>query len=137
MRRALATPLLLLLLVLAGCGGSGSGSSGSSDLRITVWGHGKSGGSVTYTLSCPQGTGTLRKARAACSRLRQVSVKAFAPVPAGTACTEIYGGAQVAHVSGRFAGKKIDADFNRTNGCEIERWSRLAFLLPSSFHLAP
>ena len=104
MRRALATLLLLLLLVPAGCGGSGS--SGSSDLRITVWGHGKSGGSVTYTLTCPQGT-------------------------------EIYGGAQVAHVSGRFAGKKIDADFNRTNGCEIERWSRLAFLLPSSFHLAP
>ena len=134
MRRALGILLLLLLLLAAGCGGSSSGSSGPTNLRITVWPHGKGGRSVTYTLRCPKGTGTLPKARTACSKLRQVSVKAFAPVPAGTACTEIYGGAQIAHVSGRFAGKTIDADFSLTNGCETARWNRLAFLLPSSFH---
>jgi hypothetical protein len=137
MRRTLAILLLLLLLLAAGCGGSSSGSSGPTNLRITIWPHGKSGRSVTYTLTCPQGKGTLPRADAACPKLRQVSVKAFAPVPPGTACTEIYGGPQIARVNGRFAGKSINADFNRTNGCEIARWSRLAFLLPSSFHLGP
>ncbi len=135
MSRALVASLLFFLLVLlAGCGGSSSGSSASAKLSVTVWSHGKGGRSVTYTLTCPQGTGTLPKARTACARLRQVSVKAFAPVPAGTACTELYGGTQIARVSGRFAGKTIDADFSLTNGCEIARWNRLAFLLPSSSH---
>ncbi|MHB8060710.1 MAG: SSI family serine proteinase inhibitor [Gaiellaceae bacterium] len=132
MRRtpSILLPLLLLLLLAAGCGGSASGSSGPTALRITIWPKGKTGSSFTYTLKCPQGTGTLPNARAACSKLRQVSAKTFAPVPTGTACTEIYGGPQTATVSGRLAGNSISADFNRTNGCEIARWERLAFLFP-------
>jgi hypothetical protein len=129
MSRALVMPLLLLLLVPAGCGGS-SGSSAPTNLRITVWPQGKTGSSSTYTLKCPQGTGTLPKARAACSKLRQVSAKAFAPVPAGTACTEIYGSPETAEVGGRLAGKPVTAEFERTNGCEIARWGLLAFLFP-------
>ncbi len=125
-------PLLLLLLLLfpAGCGGS-SGSGGTTGLQITVWPQGKAGASVSYTLSCPQGTGTLPGARAACSKLRRIEASAFAPVPRGTACTEIYGGPQIARVSGRLAGKSISADFSRTDGCQIARWSRLAFLFPT------
>jgi hypothetical protein len=123
MTRAL---VLLLLLVTAGCGGS-SGSGASSDLQITVWPRGKAGASSSYTLNCPAGTGTLPKARAACSKLRQAGASAFAPVPLGTACTEIYGGPQIALVSG----KPISSDFSRTNGCEIARWERLAFLFPT------
>jgi hypothetical protein len=121
---------LLLLLAPTACGGNASGSSTSARLSVTVWPHGKSGRSVNYTLTCPRGSGTLPAARSACSKLRRVSSKAFAPVPAGTACTELYGGPQTARVTGHFAGKSIKADFNRTNGCEIARWSRLAFLFP-------
>jgi hypothetical protein len=121
---------LLVLAPLAGCGGESSGSSGSAALRITVWPQGKTGSSISYTLKCPQGTGTLPRASAACSKLGQVSAKTFAPVPAGTACSELYGGPQTASVSGRLAGKAISAHFTRTNGCEIERWGRLAFLFP-------
>jgi hypothetical protein len=125
MSRALV--LLLLLLLPAGCGGS-SNSSAATDLRITVWPQGKAGASISYTLGCPGGTGTLPGARAACSKLQRIGASAFAPVPPGTACTEIYGGPQVARVGGRLAGRSISADFSRSDGCQIERWGRVAFL---------
>jgi hypothetical protein len=132
MRRATFI-LLLLLLVPAGCGGgSSSGTDAPTSLRITVWPQGKTGASVSYSLRCPKGTGTLPGARAACSKLQKIDASAFAPVPRGTACTELYGGPQVASVSGDLAGKSIKADFSRTNGCESARWDRLAFLFPSS-----
>jgi hypothetical protein len=54
----------------------------------------------------------------------------FAPTPAQTACTQIYGGPQEAFVSGRFRGRLIHSSFNRRNGCEIDRWNRVAFLFP-------
>jgi hypothetical protein len=123
--------MLLLLLPLAGCGG-GSGSSAAADLRITVWPQGKAGASSTYTLTCPKGTGTLPAARAACSKLRQVGAAAFAPVPPGTPCTEIYGGPQTARVRGRLAGKAISTVFSRNDGCQSARWSRLEFLFPTA-----
>jgi hypothetical protein len=128
-------PFLLLLLLPAGCGGgSSSGSDGSTQLHITVWPHGKSGTSSSYTLNCPEGTGTLPDARAACSKLKRVDAAVFAPVPSGTACTEIYGGPQTALVVGRLAGKPLRAalraEFSRTNGCEMARWGRLVFLFP-------
>jgi hypothetical protein len=122
--------MLLLLLPLAGCGG-GSGSSASADLRITVWPQGKTGASTAYTLTCPKGTGTLPKALAACSKLQQAGAVAFAPVPLGTPCTEIYGGPQTALVRGRLAGKPIGAVFSRSDGCQSARWSRLEFLFPT------
>jgi hypothetical protein len=42
----------------------------------------------------------------------------------------IYGGPQKALVTGRFLGKAIRAGFSRTDGCQIARWSRVAFLFP-------
>ncbi|MGC9974664.1 MAG: SSI family serine proteinase inhibitor [Gaiellaceae bacterium] len=121
----------LVLVSLVGCGGASSASSASAKLRITVWPQGKNGRSAIYTLGCPRATGTLPAAHAACSKLRRAGVKAFAPVPPSTACSMIYGGPQIARVTGRLAGQPIKADFNRTNGCEVERWNRLAFLFPT------
>jgi hypothetical protein len=56
---------------------------------------------------------------------------AFAPTPKDTACTEIYGGQQTAVVTGTYRGRALRATFSRTNGCEIGRWNRHAFLLPA------
>jgi hypothetical protein len=41
-----------------------------------------------------------------------------------------YGGPATAHVTGRWAGRPVDAVYDRSNGCEIERWDRLVPLLP-------
>lgn len=56
----------------------------------------------------------------------------FAPVPQGANCTMIYGGPATAHVTGTWAGRPVNADFRRTNGCEISRWSSFEPLLPST-----
>lgn len=96
-------------------------------LRIVVWPHGVDGASHTWTLRCGPAGGTLPQAAAACRRLDALSGP-FAPTPPGTACSEIYGGPQVARVTGSFHGRKLWATFRRRDGCETERWNRLAFL---------
>ena len=52
----------------------------------------------------------------------------FAPVPKGVACTQIYGGPQIAIVSGTFRGRRVWARFSRVDGCQTERWNRVRFL---------
>jgi hypothetical protein len=54
----------------------------------------------------------------------------FAPTPPGVACSQIYGGPQTAVVTGTLAGRGLWARFARRDGCEVERWNRIAFLLP-------
>ncbi|MEU4877165.1 SSI family serine proteinase inhibitor [Streptomyces sp. NPDC021608] len=54
----------------------------------------------------------------------------FAPVPDDGVCTMRYGGPATAHVTGRWAGRPVDAVYDRSDGCEIERWDRLVPLLP-------
>ncbi|WP_369390416.1 SSI family serine proteinase inhibitor [Streptomyces sp. CG1] len=54
----------------------------------------------------------------------------FAPVAPGTTCTMLYGGPATAHVTGTWAGRSIDATYDRSNGCEIGRWDRMVPLLP-------
>jgi hypothetical protein len=55
----------------------------------------------------------------------------FRPVPAGVACTQIYGGSQTALVTGTFRGRRVRATFNRHDGCEIARWNAVRFLFPT------
>ena len=46
------------------------------------------------------------------------------------ACTLIFGGPQRVRVSGTIGGKRVDRRFDRTNGCEIADYDRLARALP-------
>ena len=55
--------------------------------------------------------------------------KALAPTPAGTACTQQYGGPETASVSGNVDGEVVKLKFSRANGCEISRWSELMRVL--------
>jgi hypothetical protein len=105
----------------------------STSLNITVWpnGLGEQAPKKTYTLKCAPVGGTLPKRAAACTKLMRVE-RPFAPVPRGMACTMIYGGPQVALVTGRFRGKQIRATFSRKDGCQLARWNRVGFLFPGA-----
>ena len=112
----------LLVLPLASCGGGGASSSGGgTELEVTVWPGGRGGPSTSHKITCP---GDER-----CDRLRALPARVFAPGPAGIGCTQIYGGPDVAEVRGTIDGRKVDATFKRTDGCEINRWNQVTFLL--------
>lgn len=44
------------------------------------------------------------------------------PPPQQQVCTQVYGGPEVATVTGNVDGEEVDARFTRTNGCEIARF---------------
>jgi hypothetical protein len=102
----------------------------ATSLHITVWPNGREHlPKQSYTLTCAPVGGTLPHRQTACARLAALR-SPFAPTPAQTACTQIYGGPQEALISGRFRGRWIRSSFHRRNGCEIDRWNRVAFLFP-------
>lgn len=120
--------LIVLLAVAAlacGCARSADEepSEPPTELEISVWRAGTDGPVRVTTVRCPAPNDT-------CDQLSALE-DPFAPVPANTVCTQIYGGPQVAEVRGTFRGREVEARFNRTNGCEIERWDRHAFLFPT------
>jgi hypothetical protein len=130
--------LALAALAVTGCMGrsTSSGSSGraptvgATALTISISPGKGDGLTKVWTLTCPN-RGTLPHARRACERLAAIK-KPFAPVPKDVACTEVYGGPQVADVRGRFRGRPVSAHFSRTDGCEISRWDRVGFLFPAT-----
>ena len=104
----------------------------STSLHVTVWPNGQGHAPKrSYTLRCAPVGGTLPHRFAACRQLARLKAP-FAPTPKDAACTEIYGGPQEALVAGRFRRALVRASFNRRDGCEIERWNRVAFLFPAA-----
>jgi len=100
----------------------------TADLQIEISIRGSQAPTKAWTLHCPPG-GTLPDAATACSKLAAVK-DPFAPVPKGTACTQIYGGPEIANVGGTFDGERVDTKFSRGDGCELERWNNVGFLFP-------
>jgi hypothetical protein len=81
-----------------------------------------------WSLKCNPAGGTLQKAKTACNRLLKIA-NPFAHADPDQMCTELYGGDEVATVTGRWKGKKVSATFSKKDGCEIARWEALKFLL--------
>ena len=79
------------------------------------------------TLRCGPPGGTLPRPAPACTKLAKLK-DPFAPVPADAMCAQVYGGPEVARVKGTYRGRRVNAVFNKKNGCEIARWKRVAFL---------
>jgi len=129
----------LVLLAAAGCGSSTGGGDAAEpppqpgyDLQITYWPEGKDGQSSTASLTCDPNGGTHPDADKACAALG-AHPEALHPVPMDMACTQIYGGDQVAEVKGVGPdGMAVRAVFNRSGGCEIARWDALAPVLEIS-----
>ena len=121
----------LLALVAAGCGGDDEedkpAASLAADLTVTVRPRGADGPTNKRHIRCER-LGP-KAGTAACRQLAGLTVAQLKPVPDNVACTQIYGGPATARVRGELLGKRVDASFELTNGCEIERWDHNRVLL--------
>jgi Subtilisin inhibitor-like len=123
-------PLVALIVVaLVPASAPAAVDTGSASLTISVWPKGRGGGQPvrSVTLRCRPDGGDHPRPGYACARLF-ANLGALSPVPPSRVCTAIYGGPQQALVAGSVNGRRVRATFNRRNGCEIFRWSRLAVL---------
>jgi hypothetical protein len=130
--RLVATAAVCALLALAAaCGDDDDDGTRPSDpvvsLTVVVWPEGPDGREERRRIVCESLGAQAAKPR--CRQLAGLEKSQLDPVPPETACTQIYGGPAVAQVRGTLPGGRVDTRFNRTNGCEIERWDRNRVLL--------
>jgi hypothetical protein len=122
-----------------GCGSESSGdeadgSAGgeqtapATEVTVTFWSEGRDGPSQEAELTCDPDGGTHPRAAQACKALR-ANADALPPLPPDSICTQIYGGPEEAEIAGTLDAEEIHATFSRQNGCEIDRWDRLATVL--------
>ncbi|MGW2636531.1 SSI family serine proteinase inhibitor [Streptomyces sp. NPDC001348] len=108
------------------------GDADGDHLTVTVLNAG-GGRDGRYELFCHPGAGSHPDVGGACRTLDRNTRwgrDVFAPVAPGSVCAMRYGGPATAHVTGTWAGRPVDAAYDRSNGCEVERWDRLVPLLP-------
>jgi hypothetical protein len=122
----------LLALVASGCGGDDSdGDAAATDdpassLEVTLDVDGSGPKQPeTAEVSCPGSD--------ACARLDGITESDFAQVPPTTACTEIFGGPEVATIEGDLDGEEVQATLTRANGCEIERFGTFIPVIKALF----
>ncbi|WP_016906101.1 SSI family serine proteinase inhibitor [Streptomyces xiaopingdaonensis] len=141
MPRRFVLPTAALLLAGAALGAAPAGvdapkAEGRPDvLHLTVSGSESGAYNGSRTLRCRPTGGDHPHPRAACAKLREATADGgdpFAPVGKGELCTLVHGGDATAKVRGTWRGARVDARFDRTDGCEIDRWSALVPVLPRS-----
>lgn len=131
----------LLLLVVAGCGGSPAdqvpdqvaGASSTAVTRLVV--EQTTDRTQTWTLTCDPPGGDHPTPTGACGALGAAQAP-FVPRE-DLLCTEQYGGAQTARVTGTYRGTPVDVELSRVNGCRIADWDRLGALLPGPVGVDP
>ena len=119
--------VLLGLALLTGCATEDGGGAATTfaDLQVTLDRDGGGGaGPRTVMVRCTPASDSRE-----CAALADMKAATFQPTPPKTACTQQYGGPQVATVEGTLHGKPVNAKFSRTNGCEIARWNEASKLL--------
>lgn len=129
--RVLAVTLVVLALAATAVASPSAG--GETALRIAFWTDGaKPGTRVVRSLRCDPVGGTHPRPAQACRELARLGAATLRPVPPGKACTELYGGPQLLLVTGRVGGDPVWVRLRRDNGCEIDRWERNRFLVPTA-----
>ena len=105
-------------------------SPGTTALRIVTFADGsKPATRIVRWLRCDPPRGTLPRPAAACRALARTGRATLLPVPADRACTELYGGPQVAIVTGLVDDRRVWARLRRDDGCQIARWERNGLLV--------
>ena len=128
--------LLPLCIAVVGCGAGSAARTAAparTDLKITVWPDGRGEGDAkTYTLRCAPAAGTLPKLATACSKLGRCRGPSgrFPRRRVHRAVRRPAAGAR----HRQFKGRSVWAMFSATNGCQISRAKRIAFLLPGFSH---
>jgi hypothetical protein len=95
--------------------------------------HAGGGRDGTFEVFCHPAGGSHPDAADACRALDERTRwgrDLFAPEAPGDTCTMLYGGPATARVTGSWAGRPVDAAYDRSDGCAIERWDRMVPLLP-------
>ncbi|WP_051298954.1 hypothetical protein [Arthrobacter castelli] len=87
-----------------------------------------------YLLQCdgttPSEASNVPKPEAACALVEKSARALFFTKPDPTMqCTQQYGGPQTATVKGTVNGRPVQAEFARTDGCEISRWNAMEPIL--------
>ncbi len=77
----------------------------------------------TWTLTCDPAGGDHPDPEAACDRIGEVGTEPFLLDTTDMMCTMQVGGPEVVRVTGRIGDTEIDTEFNKRNGCEIERFA--------------
>lgn len=129
-RLAVLTSALLLAATVVGCGDGGTEpdepiESGDILLIVTVDpdGPNASGEPQTAEVDCDEETAP------DCEAAASLDASDFDAVPSDQACTELFGGPDVATLKGSIEGVEIDTELTRANGCEIERFDAAVPLL--------
>jgi len=140
---ACASALALALLASAACGGapaskrSGEGAGGPTpDASIAIDYAGGGGERRRARIVCGarrdevRGYLRLEQPSDACRRLAELGPFLTSRPPRDRVCAQVYGGPERARFSGRFAGRRVDRRFARTDACELRDWEKVTPFLP-------
>jgi hypothetical protein len=127
-RSGVISTSLALVLLASACGASASAAETKLSITLYPNGVGKSG-VVHKRLNCNPASGTVPHPATACRVLLGLA-HPFAAVPAGTICSAIDTGPQVASVIGHVRGKVVRTELDLRGSCEIGRWRALASVVP-------
>lgn len=133
--------LTVLMLLAAVCGGPSAYAQGAGahhpapydHLTVTVAGSGSPRTDGTTVLRCHPAGGSHPRAQETCRMLDRRTVwgrDPFSEVPRRGPCPMVYGGPATARITGRWAGRPVDARLSRADGCQIHRWDVLYPLVP-------
>ncbi|NJP68379.1 SSI family serine proteinase inhibitor [Streptomyces spiramenti] len=127
------TALAAALAAAAAFAGTATGAAAPQEpetrLVISVSENGELSDARETTLTCNPAGGEHSAPQAACDELDAAGAAVLSPVSRTSVCTQMYGGPETARVTGVWAGQPVDAEFSRTNGCEMHRWDQLGTVL--------
>ncbi|MGW5880024.1 SSI family serine proteinase inhibitor [Nocardiopsis terrae] len=82
-----------------------------------------------WTLTCAPAGGSHPDPETACAEIEEAGTEPFTMDTSGMTCTMQIGGPEVVHVTGQVNGTEVDTEFNKRNGCEIERFDQVDSVL--------